>query len=846
MKKIFLIFVLGLYSFTSLAQDPYYFGENANLNPEIPSPEEFFGFKIGTSLVRYDKVVEYFRLLADKSDRASFEVFGLTNQNREQVKLIITSPQNQSQLESIRRSHLNLIDPNASVNYADEKVIVELAYNVHGGEIAGTDASVLTAYYLVANEDPDFVNKLSQAVVLIEPSQNPDGRERAVNFINGFQNDPAIADPNDIGHSGGWTPHRGNQYWNDLNRDWLALSQIESKNRVAYYHKWYPNVYLDFHEMGSSSTYYFEPSPLSTWNKILPQSNYNVLTAILANHFSQALDKIGSLYFTKESFTNLSPIYGSTYPDYQGGVGVTLEVGSTSGVEVETDAGIRKFSKNLKDNFEIGIAAFRAAVEEKETFLKEQKAFFESAVQQADGLPYKAIVFGSKDDESLNRLFLDHLLRHHIEVYELTKSITQNGKTYEPGSAYVVTLKQAHFRILQSIFEENETNKYDKQTTFYDISGWSTAHGYGIPFSKSAAVIESGNRILETPATKEFSLNQSQLAYVFDYKELLAPKALYAIQSKGLIPRVAHLPFTSKTATGEHAFSAGSIVIPIAYQSKSAEEILQILQETSKEVGIQIYAINNGFSINGIDLGSNNIKVIKKPEIALVTGGNWTAFGEVWSLLNDIYKIPVVKIKQENIDRADLSRYSSIILTGSNYSEDFAKNLSNWVDNGGTVVSLSTANSWTTKALFPKPASNKQESNQVQNSSANQLARISRNSSERLNGIIIRANLDLKNPLAFGITDSSRYSLKTSVIGLDSSFIEKTVLKSTDTLISGYAEAAALAKLKGNIIVGTTSKGRGSVVFFAESPAFRNYWFSSSRLLINALFFGGSKGQRRF
>lgn len=177
--------------------------------------------------------------------------------------------------------------------------------------------------------------------------------------------------------------------------------------------------------MGSSSSYYFEPSPLSTWNKILPQSNYNVLTAILAKQFSKALNKIGSLYFTKESFTNLSPIYGSTYPDYQGGVGVTLEVGATSGVAIETDAGVRTFARNLKDNFEISIAGLIAATDEKEVFLKEQKSFFESALQQADRLTDKYIIFGSKEDPSLNRLFLKHLLRHHIEVYALSKTTTE-------------------------------------------------------------------------------------------------------------------------------------------------------------------------------------------------------------------------------------------------------------------------------------------------------------------------------------------------------------------------------------------------------------------------------------
>jgi len=844
MKKILIVLLFGLSAIFAFAQDPYYFGVNSKFNPDIPSPEKFFGFKIGSSLVRYDKVVEYFRILADKSDRANLEVFGHTNQNREQVKLIISSEDNQRNIEAIRTSHLKLVDPKASVDISKEKVIVEFAYNVHGGEIAGTDAAILTAYYLVASEDPDILKRLNDAVVLIEPAQNPDGRERAVNFINGFQNFPTIADPNDIGHSGGWTPHRGNHYWNDLNRDWLALSQIESQNRVKYYHKWYPNIYLDFHEMGSSSSYYFEPSPLSTWNKILPQNNYNVLTDILAKYFSRALDNIGSLYFTKESFTNLSPIYGSTFPDYQGGAGITLEVGSTSGVAIETDAGIRTFAKNLRDNFEIAIAGLKAATDEKATFLQEQKSFYESALKQAEGLSYKSIIFGSKEDQNLTKLFLKHLLDHHIEVYELTKSITQNGKTFEPGHAFSVPLKQSQFRILQSIFEENETNKYDKETTFYDISGWSTAQGYGIPFQKLVELTPLGNKVTSLANTKETVIDQAKLAYALDYQDLLAPAALYDLLSKGISARVAHLPFTSSTSKGEHSFSGGSIIIPIAYQNKSADSVYQILKNVGTEFGIQVHALNNGFSVNGIDLGSNNIKVVKKPEIALISGGSWTSFGEIWALLQDTYKIPVVKIREESLERIDLARYSSIILTGSNYSELFASKLKDWVENGGNLISLNGSTSWTVKNLFPKPTTKSDRDNATEASAIS--SRNVRTNLPRFSGAIVKAKLDLKNPLAFGITDSVRFTLKTSLSGLDSNIIEKPVLKSIGELNSGYAEKSALDRLNGNIIVGTSSKGRGSIVFFAESPAFRNYWYSSSRLLINALFFGGNSGGRRF
>jgi len=468
-------------------------------------------------------------------------------------------------------------------------------------------------------------------------------------------------------------------------------------------------------------------------------------------------------------------------------------------------------------------------------FLKEQKSFYESALKQADELNYKSIIFGSKTDQSLTKLFLQHLLNHNIEVYGLTKAVTQNGKTFEPEFAYVAPIKQAQFRILQSIFEENETNKYDKSTTFYDISGWSTAQGYGIPYQKSITPIALGTKVIEVPTNNSIVVDNAKLAYALDYQELLAPAALYSLLSKGIIARVAYLPFTTATSKGNQAFNAGTIIIPIAYQQKSAAEVHQILQEVSSQFTVPIHALDNGFSINGIDLGSNNIKVVKKPEIALISGGNWTSFGEIWSLLQDTYNIPVVKIREDNLERVDLNRYTAIVITGSNYSESFAAKLRTWVENGGNLVSLNGSTAWTIKNLFPKPNAKPSESTPA-----------SRANSSRFSGVIVKAVLDLQNPIAFGITDSSRFTLKTSLAGLDSSVIQRPILTSTNELNNGYAEKDALDKIKGNIIVGTSAKGRGNVTFFSESPAFRNYWFSSSRLLLNALFFGGNTGNRWF
>src|SRR5690625_6517632 len=143
MRNIFIILLVSLLAIGSaIGQDEFYFGGKGELDPSIPTPESFFGFQIGQSLVRYDKVIEYFRLLAEVSDRASLEVLGKTYQHREQVVLTITSPENQGNLENIREEHLRWVDPHASADLEDQKVIVQLGCDGDGGGMVGSDAVV--------------------------------------------------------------------------------------------------------------------------------------------------------------------------------------------------------------------------------------------------------------------------------------------------------------------------------------------------------------------------------------------------------------------------------------------------------------------------------------------------------------------------------------------------------------------------------------------------------------------------------------------------------------------------------------------------------------------------------
>ena len=138
-----------------------------------------------------------------------------------------------------------------------------MAYGVHGNEISSPDASLLTAYHLLASRGDEVVDTiLANSLVVLDPTQNPDGRDR---FVHNFRIAEGLlpqAHPLAAEHNEPWPGGRTNHYYFDLNRDWLALTQPETRGRVRTLLEWFPAIFVDLHEMGGNSTYYFAPEAL--------------------------------------------------------------------------------------------------------------------------------------------------------------------------------------------------------------------------------------------------------------------------------------------------------------------------------------------------------------------------------------------------------------------------------------------------------------------------------------------------------------------------------------------------------------------------------------------------------
>jgi hypothetical protein len=639
---------------------------------------------------------------------------------------------------------------------------------------------------------------------------------------------------------------RTNHFLFDLNRDWLAAVHVESRNRLNFYHTWYPNVQIDFHEMGTNSTYYFEPSkPYGSESPIIPRETYDVLNVKLAKYHADALNSVGSLYWTKEQFDNLSAIYGSTYPDFQGAVGITFEVGSSRGLAQESNQGVVTFPFTIRNHLLTGIATVRGAVAEKETLLKHQKKFFRSALDDARKNPNKAFIVGSSTDEGINRKFLDLLLVHKLEVYENNATVTHEGRRFEKGKSYIVPAAQPHYRIVHSLFEE-VTRFHD--SVFYDVTGWSVAHGYGIPFARvKDANLTLGARVTalkEVPGRVENG--KSTYAYLLNWSDYNASKALYQLQGYGIVTKVSFKPFTIEQHAGPKEFAPGTIVIPVAWQHISSDSLFKIVSQVTAKTGTVVTAVSTGFNTKGIDLGSNNIQALKKPEAALLVGQgiNSAEVGQLWFLLNKQIDYPVSKIDINYVARVDWSRYNVLILVSGNYAaldKGTVAKLKNWVEQGNTLITIRNASEWAIKQEIVKEkllAEYKPDSSQTHRYDfirANEIE-----GPKSIEGSIYTADLDITHPLGFGFDDRKIYLFRNG-----NTFLKPgknpyaTVVRySANPLVSGYISKTNLKRIGNSASVVVSNVGRGRVILFADDPYFRGYWYGTARIFLNALFFG--------
>tara|TARA_B110000483_G_scaffold46041_1_gene57500 strand:+ start:1895 stop:4417 length:2523 start_codon:yes stop_codon:yes gene_type:complete len=832
MKNLKLLLVFMLLSNIITSQN-YFLEKYEPYNNSILSPEEFLGYEIGFQHTRHDQIVSYLTYLSSVSDKADLINYGKTHEGRNLVILTISSKNNLNRLGEIQKEHLKNTIPGVTVtSNEDLPIIINLGYGVHGNEPSSSEAALLTAYTLVSSKSKKIEKFRQNSVVFIDPTINPDGRDRHTQWANQNKSINLVADEYDSEHNEAWPKGRTNHYWFDLNRDWLLAVNPESRGKLKWFHTWYPNVVTDFHEMGTNSNYFFEPMKTNaSVSPLIPAENYNVLSPKFAEYYVKALDSIGSFYYTKESFDETYPGYGSSYPDVQGGLAILFEQASSRGHLQETNYGTISFGFTIRNQYLSSLATVEAAVDNKKMLRDYQKRFFDSSLKEFKDEKVKAYEFGDLYDQNRTKAFIDKLLIHKVKVYK-------------SKDKYVVPVNQRQSRMVKNFFET-----YDKyvDSVFYDASAWSMSNFYNMKSKKLKSFTAESEVLSTKDLVKNVKVNKSNYSYILDWDDYNSVATLNYLQKNNLITYSAFKPFSVKVNETKSIknFNYGSILIPVSKQKISSEELYEIIKTAQEKFNVPIFNSESGFSIKGIDLGSNNFRINKPVKVALVVGEGVNSYeaGEVWHLLDTRIGMPLSKIRLNQFSRVSLDKYTTMIMVSGSYNQlnknDIEK-INDWIEKGNTLITIAKGSSWAINKKLVKESLLEPTKDSIfsRKNYVNAAENIGR---ERIGGAILSVDLDLTHPLAFGYRDSSIPVYKNNNV-----FINKTKdhyssvgVYSKDPHIDGYiSEKNIKNNFKNTASLIVSKLGSGRVIIFADNPNFRGSWYGTNKLFLNAIFFG--------
>ncbi|PYQ56406.1 MAG: hypothetical protein DMF53_25565, partial [Acidobacteria bacterium] len=557
-------------------------GETLDLPPldeHVPSPAAFLGYPLGARFTSWDRIVAYLEALDAASPRVKMWEYGHTYEGRPLKLLAVSAPENLERLEEIRKDVLRLADP-AGLSAADRErilrrtpLVVWLAYGVHGNESSSAEAAMGAAYVLAAAQG-EVAETLKDVVVLIDPLQNPDGRERYVNGYRQRRGDDANARRAAAEHWEPWPGGRQNHYLIDLNRDWAWASQQETRQRIAAYRSWEPQVYVDFHEMGSENSYFFPPSA----EPINPQIDRRVLSWLDAfgRANAAAFDRQGWIYFKEENYDLFYPGYGDSYPSLRGAVGMTYEVagGGRAGVALALpDGGTLTLADRVARHLTTSLTTVRTAARNADKIL----ADFAANRAKPSTEPARTYLWPADQPEA--RSLADLLALHGIHVRQLkqtgeipVRDLAKPKSEAQPrrfaAGTYAVSTAQPLGNLVAALLEidspmskgflERQRQRLEQNldAEFYDITAWSLPLAFNLrAWVASGDVASEGRPLAEASAGIQ---GEGDLGWLVPPQGVASYRLAAALQKRKIQYRVALAGFSA----GPLSYPAGTLFIP--------------------------------------------------------------------------------------------------------------------------------------------------------------------------------------------------------------------------------------------------------------------------------------------
>jgi hypothetical protein len=829
-------------------------------SPHITPPAEQFGFEPGTDrkLADWTELTAYYQKLASQSDRVRYQELGKTMEGRPFVMLTVSAPENLARLSEYKDIVNRLSDPRktspeeARGLIARGKTVVIITFNIHSTEIASSQTAAAFSYRMASSGDPDVLTTLQNTILLLVPSQNPDGEQLVVDWYKKTLGTPA---------EGSNPPVLYAKYvGHDDNRDWVGLTQLETQHTARVINEWHPQILYDLHQQGANAPRIYLPpwvDPIDPNVDPLLVSSMNALGMRTAHDIASS-GKSGVLVHGVYDFW--SPL--RDYISLHNGIRILTESASAnlaSPIEVPFEklgTGIGYDAKvaawNYPDPWKGGtwhlgdIVAYqmtalesltRSAATDRQHYLSDFYAISSRAVHPTSG-PYAYVVSPEQRDPGMTERLVKTLFDAGVEVQQASAAFQAGGKQYPVGS-YVIALDQPFRAFAKTVLERQQypdireypggppQKPYDVTATslplFYDVQADAIQERFTAQASLLSAVVPVAGHV--PPASAN--------GYLLDARRNSSYYALFALLSQGV---------KAYRLTGSQA-EPGTIFIP--QQGGVGSKLAAVARKFSAD----IQPAAKGVGGDALEVRAPRVGLYKSWIASLDEG--WTRF--VFEKSGVPYKTLVdADIRKGNLRK----RFDAIILpdnaagailegrareerSGANRLEqptvppeyrgglgaDGAAALKAFVEVGGTIITSNKAGDvYATKddAAF---------TNTLREVPSREFY---------CPGSILEITLDRSSPITFGSAATVPVFFETGptfkISGAGRSVGRYT---SDNPLLSGWILGGKY--LNGTAAIADVPVGKGRIVSFGFVPTYRGLSEVTYKLLFNAMLYSTSK-----
>ena len=891
-----MVIVAGcVFSTYASAQENFVFWPNADYDPAIPTVEDVLGYPSGERITWHRDAIRYFEALAEAApERISVSRYAQSWEGRDLIYVVVTSAENMARIDDIKAGMQRLADPRQTTRAEAEEIIASqpavtwLSYGVHGNEISSTDAAMLTAYHLLASRgDARVADIMRDTVVVLDPMQNPDGRDR---FVHHFEmSEGIVADSSRIsaGHDEPWPGGRTNHYLFDLNRDWFILTQPETRGRIRILQEWYPVAYVDAHEMGSDGTYYFAPEAVP-YNPHLAADQRASLTLFGKNN-ARWFDIFGFDYFTREVYDAFYPGYGASWPSYFGSIAMTYEQASSRGLVFrQYDGNDLTYRYAVRNHFVTSLGTAETVAVNREKFLTDFYDYQVSAIDEGESDRIRAYILPAQADQPAADKLAGLLVQQGVEVGRATSSFNACGQSYEAGS-YVINTGQPAKRLIRTLMdpdvplEEDFLEEQERRRAknlpdeIYDVTAWSMPLMMNVRADTcnravSERLAAAGPELVQ-PGT--VSGGSGSVAYLVPWGTAPAVRLLANALRQGLAVKSSDKPFTH---LGKR-YPSGTLIIDRADNPHNLSELVAELVALTCANAV---AVDDSWVSDGPNFGSGNVVRFNSPNVAIAWDQPTSPYvaGNTRFVIERQFDFPVTTIRTARIASSDLSLYQVLILPETGRGQDYASvlgepgiaNLKDWVSKGGVLIGIGNANRFLADPNIDMLSIRREDAvveGDEENSSGVgggdddevqeptvpgsyvteeseylDLITPEKDSPDSVAGVLVKVDVDAEHWLGAGVASTLNVLVRGSdvytPIRLDKGVNVARFRAADELLASGYLWDENRQQLAYKPFAVAQRSGRGYVVGFTQDPNVRAYLDGLNVIFMNAIFRGSA------